>query len=355
MGHIRLENTAALNALTGEMVMSMLSVLKQWQGQNEVAFVVITGAGSKAFCAGGDVVGLHAALGAGNVSDDFTHYFCQEYTLDYFIHCFAKPIVVLGNNIVFGGGLGLLAGASHRIVTPSSKLAMPEVNIGLFPDVGASYFLSRMPGVAGKFLGLTGVHCNATDAIFLGLADYQFDISDDASFIQQLVSEDWDFNAGSFHQQLSEFCLRQQLARSFWSQGLVKQRLEQLNTAIEGKSTLLDVVTEIEKLDSSSDPWVKQAKENLRNGSPTSVNLVWEQLRRAKHMTRIECVKMELVLAYRCGESGEFREGVRALLIDKDGQPTWNYSRIDAVPKKIIDRHFQPPWTAHPLEHLNTM
>ena len=151
----------------------MLDALRQWQARSDIVAVVIDAAGEKAFCAGGDIVSMYNSMveAHGEVPAFLETFFETEYTLDYTIHNYNKPIIVWGSGIVMGGGMGLLCGASHRVVTETSRLAMPEISIGLYPDVGGSYFLPRLPGKSGLFLGLTGGQMNAADAMYVGLAD----------------------------------------------------------------------------------------------------------------------------------------------------------------------------------------
>ncbi|NNC55605.1 MAG: enoyl-CoA hydratase/isomerase family protein, partial [Pseudomonadales bacterium] len=174
IGHATLNSPASLNSLTTEMVELLLAKLLQWAQDSRLACVVISGAGDKAFCAGGDVQALRnsAIAKPGGPCLEAETFFAREYRLDYTIHTFNKPLLVWGNGIVMGGGLGILAGASHRVVTETSRFAMPEVTIGLYPDVGGSHFLNLMPGETGRFLALTGASFNAADALYTGLADY---------------------------------------------------------------------------------------------------------------------------------------------------------------------------------------
>ena len=171
---ITLNSPQSLNALSDDMISLIYPKLKQWKNQDDIVAVFLQGQGDKAFCAGGDIVHMYNDITAdkGNYSSGVEKYFANEYELDYFIHTFEKPFIVWGNGIVMGGGLGLMVGGSHRVVTEKSRIAMPEISIGLYPDVGGSYFLNRMPNNCGMFLGLTGASINAADAKYCHLADY---------------------------------------------------------------------------------------------------------------------------------------------------------------------------------------
>ena len=177
IGYIQLNSPKTLNALSLEMITCIYSKLLSWQNDQNIVAVFIEGAGDKAFCAGGDVVSLYHDLAYDSPDEQNTNsaqnYFTQEYQLDFLIQQYKKPIITWGNGIVMGGGVGLMVGASHRIVTENTKLAMPEVTIGLFPDVCGSYFLNKMPNNLGLFVGLTGAMLNAEDAIYSGLANYK--------------------------------------------------------------------------------------------------------------------------------------------------------------------------------------
>ena len=171
-----------LNGLSLEMVDLLAARLDEWARDPGVALVVLQGAGEKAFCAGGDLHGLYRSMGENQGKSGWSNayarrFFEHEYRLDYRIHTYPKPVLCWGHGIVMGGGIGLMMGASHRVVSETSRLAMPEVSIGLFPDVGGSWLLNRMPGRIGLFLALTGAHMNTADAFFAGLADFRLNLS----------------------------------------------------------------------------------------------------------------------------------------------------------------------------------
>ena len=173
VGRVTLNVAATLNSLTLEMVDLLQAKLDQWRGDEKIAAIFIDGAGEKAFCAGGDVQALHESAVAtpGGPCDYAEAFFTREYRMNYTLHTYPKPIICWGHGIVMGGGLGVMVGCSHRVVTEKTRIAMPEVTIALFPDVGGSWFLNHMPGKTGQFLALTGASINAADAIYTGLAD----------------------------------------------------------------------------------------------------------------------------------------------------------------------------------------
>lgn len=351
IGHATLNKPQALNALSLEMVRLLLPQLQAWQKDDKVVAVLLDSEGDKAFCAGGDVVALHSAMRDTElgVPADVQTFFCEEYQLDYLIHRFNKPFIVWGSGIVMGGGMGLMAGASHRIVTETTRMAMPEITIGLYPDVGFSYMLNRMPEGVGLFLGLTGASINASDALHIGLADYAMVASGRDNFVQALQQADW--AQTDAHSLLHSLCQQFDTPRDM-PQGFVEPHQSQIQRATQA-SNLEAVVAQILTLDSSDDKWLARAQKGLAAGSPISANLVWQQLQRCSDMSLAACFQQELIMSCRCAELGEFEEGVRALLIDKDNQPKWQFDSVATVPESVIEHYFKSPWQQHPLAHLD--
>ena len=278
-------------------------------------------------------------------------FFEHEYRLDYYLHQYRKPIVVWGSGIIMGGGIGLMVGASHRIVTETSRLAMPEITIGLFPDVGASWFLNQMPEWAGLFLGLTGAQFGAADALYLGLADFGVPSETKAVLLNALAEVNWEDDRALHRQQISV------VIGAFEVDELKQDALLVTHQkAIQGmmdKSTLVEIVRAVEDR-VADDPWLQQARSTLLAGSPTTACLVYEQLCRGRKQTLLQTFQMELIMAVQCAARPDFSEGVRALLVDKDGQPNWRYTSVDAVPQEWVQAHFQSPWPEgeHPLQNL---
>ncbi|MCC2615833.1 enoyl-CoA hydratase/isomerase family protein [Aestuariibacter halophilus] len=349
-----LNKPKALNALGSDMVALLLPQLRAWQQRDDVLMVVLDAEGDKAFCAGGDVVSMHRAMAEqpDQVPAELQDFFTQEYRLDHLIHTYNKPVLVWGNGIVMGGGLGLMAGASHRIVTESSRIAMPEITIGLYPDVGGSWFLNRMPGGSGLFLGLTGASINATDALYIRLADHFIPHACKQAFFDSLLSVEWAH--ASVDQQLTSICQQWHKEHSeALPAGQVEKHQAMIDRVTAG-NTIGEVVSAILALDDQQDKWLQRAKGSLAAGSPVTMHLVWQQLQRAKSLSLAECFQMELIMSCRCGEFGEFQEGVRALLIDKDNNPQWHYANVEAVPEDVLARFFEAPWgnQPHPLAEL---
>lgn len=349
IGLATLNAEKSLNSLTLEMVDLLREQLTTWEQDPAVACVVIRGRGDRAFCAGGDVVRLHRSA-----TDDDGYaaiFFEREYRLDYQIHTYAKPIIVWGNGIVMGGGLGLLGGASHRVVTESTRMAMPEITIGLFPDVGGTYMLNRTPGRTGLFLALTGTPINASDALFVGLADRFIEharYDEMIASLQQIRADEG--------QKVD--CKIRGLLRNIENESKhehppspLRKHFDLIQQLTDGDS-LADVVEQITQYP-GEDSWLKKAAQTLAAGCPTSIRLIDEQLRRGRHLSLREVFQMELVIAYNCMRHPNFAEGVRALLIDKDKSPQFKPATLAEIDDALIEAHFTPPWPgAHPLADL---
>jgi enoyl-CoA hydratase/carnithine racemase len=349
---------AALNTLSVEMIRALAQQFRHWEADPQIACVVLEGAGDKAFCAGADVRSLRRSIlsHVGPPPDPSAQaFFSEEYRLDYHIHRYRKPLLVWGNGIVMGGGVGLMVGASHRVVTEQSRIAMPEVSIGLFPDVGGSWFLRRMPGRVGLFLGLTGASLNARDAVATGLADYFLRSSDYEAIKHRLQLLDWHHEASENAATLST------LLTEFADQA--RDRLPPSHLAAH--TTLIESVAEAPSVAAAfslitghvgDDPWLMRAAASLAGGSPSSIALIWELWRRAENLQLADVLRMELIVAVQCCERPDFAEGVRALLVDKDNAPNWSPLSLDAHAAAIAD-YFTAPWPSwsgqsHPLADL---
>ncbi len=351
-----LNSPRSLNALSGEMIDLLYPKLKQWQIQHDIAAVFLQGEGEKAFCAGGDIVHMYNEMKAhqGQYSPGIEEYFTKEYQLDYLIHTFSKPFVVWGNGIVMGGGLGMMVGGSHRVVTENSRIAMPEISIGLYPDVGGSYFLNKMPDNCGLFLGLTGASINASDAKYCHLADYFVANDNKESFIEQLTQLDWQDCEASNHNKLSTLLLGfEQDSTKLLPESKLNEHKELISqvTNFDNLKSIVDGILAAE----CEDKWFKRSQKSLKHGSALSASLAYQQLQLGKSLSLADCFRMELNLSVKSGQFGEFVEGVRALLIDKDNSPKWHFDSIDIVDKKTIDWFFESRWSLeqHPLADLD--
>lgn len=343
----------SLNALSLPMIDILLPQLKVWLSDTEVALIVLQGAGDKAFCAGGDVVSIYHDLKEKHQNNDRNtlnddeldnclgiEFFSKEYELDQLIHNATKPILVWADGYVMGGGIGLVAGASHRVVSENTVMAMPEVTIGLYPDVGASWFLNQMPKGVGLFLGLTGMTFNSFDAKFLKLADHIIH-SDKIDVINQALLEiNWTINENNNHQLLSELLSTNNLATDNQHDGVIEKEIAIIKkvTAFEN---IVDIYNAIIDVKSNSE-WFLKAQSKLKHGSPLSAHIIYNQLITCQGLSITECFEQEFNLSIRCCQFSEFTEGVRALLVDKDKKPQWLYKNIESVDEKHIEWFFTP-------------
>jgi len=354
IGRATLNAEQSINSLTLEMIRLLDAQLAAWADHPQVACVFLDGAGDKGFCAGGDVRKLYESArecGAETRNTYAETFFGEEYALDHRIHVYGKPVIAWGHGVVMGGGVGLLAGASHRVVTETTRFAMPEITIGLFPDVGGSHFLNRMPGRTGLFLGLTGAQCNASDVLFLGLADRYIPNAQRAAVLAALAEARWsespELNRATVGRVLRQAEARAEVARPAANVRVHFDLIQQLTDADDCDA----VVAKILAAD-SADAWVQKAQKTLRGGCPVTALIVWEQIRRARHLSLADTFRMELVIAVQCLRHPDFAEGVRALLIDKDGAPAWQHATVADVPLAYLEEFFTAPFAPHPLQAL---
>lgn len=354
LGLVTLNSPKTLNALSQTMIDGLLEQLEAWVEDDEVAMVVLTGSGERAFCAGGDVRYLYTSMKeARGRPTRAERFFTQEYRLNYLLHTYPKPVVMWGQGAIMGGGMGLMQGARYRMVTPSLKLAMPEGSIGLFPDVGASRFLNRLPGSIGMFMGLTGATLNIADALRVGLADFAVPEDGLPEMLEWLQREKWngrvETNDRNLHKVLHRFAAQYRLDLS--ESNLAHH--EQFISRVCRGQDVVSLVNEILSAESDSQ-WLQRAQKNLANGCPVSAHLVFEQLHRALQLGLPEIFQMELNMAVHCLRHRDFMEGVRARIIDKDQQPRWTHKDVGSVPEGWVRSHFESPWPKgeHPLAHL---
>lgn len=348
-----------LNSLNQEMVGLLHEQLMAWEQDSSVVCVWLQGAGEKAFCAGGDVRCLRdriAEVGPQQALPFVQAFFENEYRLDYLIHRYTKPIVCWGHGIVMGGGIGLMSGASHRVVTETSRMAMPEITIGLYPDVGGTWFLNHAPGRSGLFLGLTGANFNAADTLFVGMADRFVPSSHKQSVLAGLQQQPW-LDAAlpdskRANRNLVSAVLREHEDLSQLPAGNVREHYDLIQAVTDGDTTA-QVVANILAVE-SDEKWLQKAVATLRAGCPTTAHLVFEQLQRGKKLSLPQVFQMELVMSLQCALHPDFPEGVRALLVDKDGAPKWHHDSVTDVAADWVNAHFELPWAdgVNPLHDL---
>ena len=351
----RLVREKTLNSLLLETIDNLYTKINGWNQDDSVKCIILDSSSSRAFCAGADVVRLQREIlqSKDNNRDYADSFFSREYRLDYLIHVIKKPIICWGSGIVMGGGLGLLSGCSHRLGTVSTKLAMPEMTIGLFPDAGGTKFLTDLPDQLGWFLGLTGCHLTAGDGLALGLLDIIVDESKKEEIFDSVSNIEWASDSLENIETVSSI-LKEFEVRVEYPGDLFNNRFE-IAGLIEECLSAEDFLQEFEnRLPTlSSNDWMSAAKDNYFGGSPTTARIFQEQMLRGKDKNLADLFRMELNIAYRCSREPDFVEGVRALLIDKDGNPSWRFSSSSEVPKEYIEKFFESPWgDSHPLKDL---
>ena len=352
VGLITLNRPKALNALSLSMVRGLARCLLAWRDDPRVKAVAIRGNGKGgpfgAFSAGGDIRFFHqAALSSNPELEDF---FTEEYALNHLIHCYPKPYLAFMDGIVMGGGMGISQGARIRIVTERTRMAMPETNIGLFPDVGGGFFLSRCPGRSGEWLALTGEIIGAGQALELGLADSCFEVTQLPSAWDALTSLDFD-RAGALEQWLSLFSKPD------------AENPQATAAPIDHHFSRDSVPAIVHSLEADPSVWAQHTAHTLRRRSPLMLHVVLAQIRRGRHMTLADDLRMERDMVHHCFHPHHLRrsesqsetvEGIRALAIDKDNAPRWQPARIEDVRSTMVTPFFESPWTpqTHPLRDL---
>ncbi len=341
VGFITLNRPKAINALSLGMVRDLLAQLLAWKDDPQVLAVAIRGSNKEGvfghFCAGGDIRFLHQAGSTGNPQlEDF---FTEEYTLNHLIFNYPKPYIAFMDGIVMGGGMGISQGASWRIVTENTKMAMPETLIGLFPDVGGGYFLSRCPGAVGEWLALTGESIGAADAIAFRLADAYLPAAEQGALWQALGEQT--FADSDAVQAFAQSKTHRQ------APGALRD-LAEINRVF-ALATVPDIIHALEAAAGSA--WAQSTAALLRKRSPLMLHVVLEQIRRARKLGVADDLRMERDMVRHCfylrpGQS-ETVEGIRALAVDKDHSPQWNPACIEDVPEDLWRAFFVSPWPAH--------
>lgn len=337
IGHITLNRVSAFNAINLQMVRELREQLDLWAADNHVRAIVLRANGDKAFCAGGDIRDMYNNQKAGNQGN--ATFFREEYALDQLIHAYPKPFIALVDGLVLGGGMGLIQGANFRVVTEKAVLGMPEVCIGYFPDVGSSYFLSRMPSATGLYMGVTGNSINFSDALELGLADRYLAHQDIADFDHKLDHLEWSADASrSIEQLLVSFAGNETSSAELTSKhGLINKHFSH--------NTLDKIFTSLaNETDPAAQAWCQDTLVTLNSRSPLAMAVTLELLQRGKLLSLSECFNMEYHLGCRWFGNNDFLEGVRALIIDKDKNPQWN----PAVYTELKDQQIQDFFTELP-------
>jgi len=323
-GIITLNRPQALNAVTHAMVLALRTQLDAWANDDAVTRVIVAGAGTRAFSAGGDIKHLYD-LGQAGQHDEMLQFWRDEYPLNAAIKRYRKPYIALIDGIVMGGGVGVSLHGSHRVAGDRFSFAMPEVGIGFFPDVGATWFLPRMPGELGTYCGLTGERFNAADALAAGVATHRIASARFTELIDALTGTDpVDTVLAAFAEPAGEGAImahRAEIDRLF-----AQRRVEDILAA----------------LDRQKDDWTQKTAAIIRTKSPTSLKIALQQVRRGGRWDFATCMQAEYRIVSRIVHERDFYEGVRAVIVDKDNAPRWQPAALADVSDADVERHLAP-------------
>jgi enoyl-CoA hydratase len=324
-GLITLNRPQALNAVTHEMVLALRAQLVAWAGDPAITRVVITAAGERAFSAGGDIRALYD-LGCAGRHDEALQFWRDEYPLNVAIKNFRKPYVALIDGIVMGGGVGVSVHGSHRVAGERFQFAMPEVGIGFFPDVGATWFLPRMPGELGTYCGLTGERFGGADAVAAGLATHRIPSARFGALLDGLTGT------------LSVDALLAAFAEPA-GEGAILARRGAIDRLFAG-GRIEDILAALDRETGDEAEWARKTAATIRTKSPLSLKLALAQMRRGKGWDFETCMRAEFRIVSRVIRGHDFYEGVRAVIVDKDNEPRWQPATLPEVSEAEVERHF---------------
>jgi enoyl-CoA hydratase/carnithine racemase len=350
LGIITLNRAQALNALNLDMVRALQNTLSNWATDPHILAVVLTSSSGKALCAGGDIRFFHTAATTGD--EHIEDFFTEEYALNHCIANYPKPYIALMQGVVMGGGMGVSTVANPatglRVVTDTSKLAMPEVNIGLFPDVGGTHFLSHLKndpnGTLGAYLALTATPMNAANAIDAGLADAYCPASELPNLLVALQQSSLDTREAVRDAAL-QFCASFSAGESSFTADRA------VIDTVFSHATAPDMCRALGALGT---PFAQAALKAIYRASPLLIHISLKALRHSKSLTLAQSLRMERGLMRRCFAHGEPVEGIRALAVDKDHAPKWAHTDVTQVSAAEVNAFFEPVWrdSEHPLRHL---
>ncbi|MCC5793054.1 MAG: enoyl-CoA hydratase/isomerase family protein [Legionellaceae bacterium] len=331
VGCLELNRPKALNALTLDMIRQFRQCLQEWEERGDIQALLVYSTHPKAYCAGGDIRFLY-----GNGRDAHPEqlaFFREEYRLNYHMARYHKPVIALINGIAMGGGIGISLHASHPVALDNALFAMPETAIGFFPDIGASYLLSRCPGAFGMYLALSGRRFTAFEAQYLGLVKGVIAQEALPDFRRSLLQLSAKTDAPLA---IEEHCRRWAAVPTAPLD--IQQHADQIN-AVFCADSLAEIHERLAQVDTA---WSRQVAEDLKRSSPLSLLVTFEQMRRAQHLSLADCLHMDYGLAANFMQHPDFYEGVRAMVIDKDKHPQWANTRIADIAPEEVQRFFQP-------------
>lgn len=330
---ITLNRPKAINSLTSDMLVPIRQKLQEWEHNKEVCLVILKGEGTKGFCAGGDIKSLYQAKENQEALETAKSFFEEEYKTDLFIYQFSKPIVACLDGVVMGGGVGLTYGASHKIVTERTKWAMPEMNIGFFPDVGAAYFLNKAPGYVGRYLALTAKIITAADIMYINGANAFLQNEKLTDLLAQIDNINW-------HEENTESTL-EQLIETYRGTPSLAGDIASLQSTIDRHFSFPTMEEIIASLSADTSEFAIKAKKDLLSKSPVSLKVTLKQLLDGEEKTLEKCLQTDLILATNFMKHDDFYEGVRSVLVDKDQNPAYQYNLLRDVSQELVDSFFR--------------
>jgi enoyl-CoA hydratase len=325
-----LNRPRALNALSLDMVRALDSRLIAWAADPAVQAVLIKGVGERAFCAGGDIRWLYRTL-IEQGPDAATAFYALEYPMNARLRRFPKPYIALLDGITMGGGVGVSVHGSHRVATERTAFAMPETGIGFFPDVGATYVLPRLPGALGRWLGLSGARLGAADCLEAGLATHYVPAGDLPDLERALGEADLGAGAAAVDAVLAA-----------WQAAPPPGELPAIQACLDACFGQPSLAAVLAALAAEPSGWGAAQLELLRTKSPTSLAVTFRQLEAGAKLGFIPAMRLEYRLAHRFMRGHDFKEGVRAVIIDKDHRPAWRPGRVEAIADPEVDAYFAP-------------
>lgn len=335
VGRIVLNRPKAFNALTLDQIRAMEPALDAWAKDDSVQVVIIEGAGDKAFCAGGDIRVLYDAGCAGDRAG-VQAFFTEEYHLNRQIKTFPKPYVALIDGFTMGGGVGISIHGSHRVTSERTVFAMPETGIGMFPDVGGTWFLSRLPGKIGLYLGLTGARLKAADCYYTGLSTHHIPAERHNDLLKALGSSKEGLKTSEEAQAAVTIIL--DMFHEDPGTAPLEARRELIDHCFSG-SSVEDILS---RLAAEGSEWSLQTAETIRSKSPLAQKIAFRQMQVGPSLDFDRCMQTEYRLAMRVAGTGDFLEGVRAAIIEKDNAPKWQPATLAEISQESVDALFGP-------------
>lgn len=330
---LKLNNPRALNSINLNMVQLIHKELKRWETDDRVQLIIMEGEGERAFCAGGDIKSLYKANIDEEVKAGAIQFFKEEYELDAYIYEYPKPIIVDLSGIVMGGGVGLSYHANYRIVSEKTMWAMPEMNLGFFPDVGAGYFLNKAPGHYGRYLALTGETINGKDAKYINAADYLIPSEEVKDVLKTIKETKW--NKNNLKDKLATILVNKNDGE------LIEGKISKYEKDINKHFSFNTVEEIIQSLESDNTDFASETRKTILGKSPVSLKVALEQAIRCENMSLQEALKQDEIIALNFLNHADFYEGIRSVLIDKDRMPNYKYKALSDVNTDLVKSFFE--------------